>query len=144
VKKYRFRLEAVLRVRRIEEERAMGELLAANRALAAAEAELDRRLDHYRTVTGAEGMVSQEAYLVARARQDAAAAAVVAAGAARLAAEAEAERMRAIWAACATRVRALERLDERRRDEHAGEVLREEIIVLDEVASATRLIGARR
>jgi flagellar biosynthesis chaperone FliJ len=144
VKKYRFRLEAVLRVRRIEEERAMGELLLANRAMAEAEAELDRRLDHYRTVTGAQGMVSQEAYLVARSRQDAAAAGVVAAGAARLAAEAEAERKRAIWAGCATRVRALERLDERRRDEHAGEVLREEIIVLDEVASATRMIGAQR
>jgi hypothetical protein len=131
-------------VRRIEEERAMGELLAANQALAAAEAELERRLDHYRTVTGAEGVVRQEAYLIARAGQDAAAAGVVAAGTARLAAEFEADAKRARWAACATRVRALERLDERRRDEHAGEVRREETIVLDEIASATRLIGAHR
>ncbi|MCU1374703.1 MAG: hypothetical protein JWO68_1989 [Actinomycetia bacterium] len=144
MKKYRFRLEAVLRVRRIEEDRAKGDLLLANRAVADAEAELDRRLDHYRTVTGTEGVVSQEAYLVGRARQDAAAASVVAAGAARLAAEAEADRMRAIWAGCAMRVRALERLDERRRDEHAGEVLRDEVIVLDEIASATRMIGAQR
>ena len=144
MKKYQFRLDAVLRVRRIEEERARADLLGANRALAAAEAELDRRLDHYRTVTLPGGALTHDAYLAARSHQDHAAAAVVAAGTARLAAAAERERLHAVWAATAARVKALERLDDRRRGEHAAEVLREEIIVLDEVAAATRLIGADR
>lgn len=144
MKKYRFQLDAVLRVRRIEEERARGDLLAANRALAGAEAELERRLDHYRTVSLPGGALSHDRYLAARNRQDQAAAGVVAAGTARLAAEAERDRLRDIWSAAASRVRALERLDERRRDEHAAEVLREEVVVLDEIASATRLIGIDR
>lgn len=143
MKKYRFRLDAVLRVRRIEEERARGDLLAANRALHEAEVELERRLDHYRTVSMPQGPLSHDRYLAARNRQDQAAAGVVAAGTARLAAEAERDRLREVWAAAAGRVRALERLDERRRDEHAAAVLREEIVVLDEVAAATRLIGVQ-
>lgn len=142
MKKYRFRLEAVLRVRRVEEERAMGELLVATRALAEADAELERRLDHYREVAQPSGALAHAEYLKVRSLQDAAAAGVVAAGAARLMAEAEAARKRELWAAAAMKVRALERLDERRRDEHAVEVLHEEIVVLDEVA-ASRLAVAR-
>jgi flagellar biosynthesis chaperone FliJ len=144
MKKYQFRLDAVLRVRRIEEERARADLLGANRALAEAEAELDRRLEHYRTVTLPGGALAHDDYLAARSRQDHAAASVVAAGTARLAAEAERQRLHDIWAGTAARVKALERLDDRRREEHAAEVLREEVIVLDEVATATRLIGADR
>jgi flagellar export protein FliJ len=144
MKKYTFRLEAVLRVRRIEEERALADLLAANRALAEAEAELDRRLDHYRTVTLPTGALTHDRYVAARSQQDLAAGAVVAAGTARLAAEHERNRLHATWAAAAARVKALERLDERRREEHAVEVLREETIVLDEIATATRLIGVER
>lgn len=144
MKKYRFRLEAVLRVRRIEEERARGDLLAANRALAEAEAELDRRLEHYRTVSLPAGALPHDEYVAARSHQDQAAAGVVAAGTARLAAEAERDRLRDVWAAAAARVKALERLDEHRRDEHAADVQREEVLVLDEVAAATRMIGADR
>lgn len=143
MKKYRFRLEAVLRVRRIEEERAQGVLLAAYQALREADAELERRLDHYRTVTAPDGSVPQHAFIAARSRQDGAASAVVAAGTARLAAEAEVERARQEWTEAAARVKALERLDDRRREEHALEALRQETIVLDEVASATRLAGSR-
>jgi flagellar export protein FliJ len=142
VKKYRFRLEAVLRVRRIEEERAMAALVLANRALAEADAELERRLDHYREVAQPAGSLAHAEYVKVRSLQDAAAAGVVAAGAARLMAEAEADRKRELWAEAATKVRALERLDERRRDEHAAEVLHEEIITLDEVA-ASRLVATR-
>jgi flagellar export protein FliJ len=144
MKKYKFRLDAVLRVRRIEEERALADLLGANRALAEAEAELDRRLGHYRGVQLPAGPLGHHEYLAARSQQDLAAGAVVAAGTARLAAEHERDRLHGIWADAAAKVKALERLDERRREEHAAEVLREEIIVLDEVATAMRLIGAQR
>lgn len=143
MKKYAFRLEAVLRVRRIEEERAMAALLAANRALTEAEAELERRLAHYRQVGAPQGVLAHDQYLKVRSRQDAAAAGVVAAGATRVMAEAEVARARDLWASAATKVKALERLDDRRRQEHAAAGLREEIVVLDEVAAA-RLAGAAR
>lgn len=121
----------------------MAGLLAANRALAEADAELERRLTHYRQVSGPRGALAHDQYLKVRNRQDAAAAGVVAAGAARVMAEAEVARTRDLWAAAATKLKALERLDDRRRQEHAAAGLREEIVLLDEVAAA-RLAGAAR
>ena len=121
----------------------MGELLEANRALAAADANLERRLDHYRTLAAPGGTASHQAFLARRAQQDGAAAAVVSAGTARLHAEAEVAQARDVWAAAAARVRALERLDERRREEHTIEVLREETVLLDEIATSARLTGVR-
>jgi flagellar FliJ protein len=143
VKKYRFRLDAVVRVRRIEEDRAAADLAAANRAVHEAEAELDRRLEHYRAIEGAGTAISSESFLAERTRRSHAADGVVLAGAAKIAAEDEAERLREVWSAAAMRVRALERLDERRRDEHELDVRREEVVTLDE-AFAARLVGARR
>jgi len=142
VKRYQFRLDAVLRVRRIEEDRAAADLAVANRALAEAEAELDRRLAHYQALTTSEGVVPNEAFVAERAMRDFAAMAVVSAGAARISAEAEVERTRERWSAAAMRVRALERLDERRREEHELEVRRDEVVTLDE-AFAARLVGGR-
>jgi flagellar FliJ protein len=143
MKKYRFRLDAVLRVRRIEEDRAAADLAAANRAVREAEAELDRRLEHYRAIEVAQVPIGSATFLAERDHRSHAATGVVAAGAAKISAEAEAERMRGIWSAAAMRVRALERLDERRREEHEIDVRREEVVTLDE-AFAARLVGARR
>ena len=143
MKRYKFRLEAVLRVRRIEEEQAAAELAAANRALHLAEAELDRRLAHYQEIDGERGALPHDRFIAQRSQREHAANGVVAAGAARISAEAEVERTRELWAAAAMRVRALERLDERRREEHDTEVLRDEIITLDEVFAA-RLVGGRQ
>ena len=143
MKRYRFRLETVLRVRRIEEDQAAAELAIANRAMQLAELELDRRLEHYQSIESHVGTVSQERFLALRSQREHAANGVVAAGAARISAEAEVERKRELWAAAAMRVRALERLDERRREEHDIEVQRAEIVTLDEVFAA-RLVGGRR
>jgi flagellar FliJ protein len=142
MKKYRFNLDAVLRVRRIEEERAAADLAAGNRAVAEAEVELERRLDHYRDIPLPSAAVDHNRYLAARQQLALAADGVVIAGTARLAAEAEVDRLRSLWAAAAARVKALERLDERRREEHAADVRREEVLVLDEVAAAIR-VGSR-
>jgi flagellar FliJ protein len=143
MKKYRFRLDAVLRVRRIEEGRAAADLAAANRAVHEAEAELDRRLEHYSALESAGDAISSTSFLADRAHRSHAADGVVLAGAAKIAAELEAEKMRDIWSAAAMRVRALERLDERRREEHDLDVRRDEVVTLDE-AFAARLVGARR
>jgi flagellar export protein FliJ len=142
VKRYRFRLEAVLRVRRVEADRAAAQLAVANRAVHEAEAEVDRRLVHYQAIAAAAGPVATEAFVAERSRRELAAKAVVAAGAALAAAQADADASRALWSAAAMRVRALERLDERRQAEHDVDVRRDEVVTLDE-AFAARLVGGR-
>jgi flagellar export protein FliJ len=136
VKRYAFRLEPVLRVRRIEEERAILELATATRALADAEATLERRLDRYGAVPVPVGPVPVDHLLRMRARLDGVAASVVHAGTQRLRAEAVVDVRRQSWSDAATRVAALERLDERRRAEHAHETQRQELVEVDDMVVA--------
>jgi flagellar FliJ protein len=136
MKRYSFRLEPVLRVRRIEEDQAVLQLANAQRGLVEAEATLQRRLDRYGDVPVPAGPVPVDQLLRMRARQDGVAAAVVAAGTNRLRAEATVDVRRQEWSAAATRVAALERLDERRRAEHEQEALRQELITVDDMVVA--------
>lgn len=135
MKAYRFRLDTVLRVRRIEEGRAVAALADANRALVAADEHLNQGLDRYRRVEDPTGSLPATSFLAARARQDLVASSVVAAGTGKLRAEAHVDIRRDEWSAAATRVAALERLDERRREEHALEVSRHEILEVDDMVS---------
>ena len=136
MKRYSFRLQPVLRVRRIEEERAVAALADATRGLASAEAMLQRRLDRYAEVPVASGPMPVEQLLRLRARQEGNAAAVVHAGTERLRAEAVVELRRQDWSQAAMKVGALERLDERRREEHAIEAQREELVEVDDMVVA--------
>ena len=133
MKRYKFRLEQVLRVRRVQEEQARAELQAANREVARAEDLLDTRFDRYRNLAAPAGALPTSGFLAVRDRAELVAAGVVAAGALRQAARAEAAERRAAWSAAATRVTGLERLDDRRRAEHTVEVIREEDREADEV-----------
>jgi flagellar FliJ protein len=136
MKRYSFRLDPVLRVRRIEEDKAVLELAQASRRLAAAEAELERRLDRYTEVPAPTGPVPVEQLLRMRARQDGVAASVVYAGADQLRAAATVDVRRGEWSEAAMRVAALERLDERRRAEHAQEANRQELVEVDDMVVA--------
>ena len=136
MKRYRFRLDTVLRVRQVEEERARGQLALANREMAEADALLEARIDHYGDVPRTEVALPVSAYLATRDRQEWAARAVVAAGTARLVAEAQVAVRRDEWSAAASRVAALERLDERRRDEHRLEAQRQEGLEVDDIVVA--------
>jgi flagellar biosynthesis chaperone FliJ len=142
VKRYKFRLDTVLRVRKIEEDRAIAALAEANRSLVAAEQQLEAGLDRYRGTPDVSGPVPAAAFLSVRGRQDLVAASVVAAGTGKLRAEAHVDIRRGEWSAAATRVAALERLDERRRDEHAVEAQRQELVEVDDmvVARAARRV----
>jgi flagellar FliJ protein len=126
VKRYRFRLEAVLRVRRLQEDVARAALAEAAAAVARAEgAEQCARawLDALRSAPVPREPAAWDAH---RAVQLAAADELAARGA-ELAAQRAAQRARQLELADArTRVRALERLDERRRAEHAREAARQE------------------
>jgi flagellar protein FliJ len=133
VNRYKFRLEQVLRVRRVQEELARADLQAANREVERAEDLLHARFDRYRTMPAVDGPLPTSAFLASRDRADLVAAGVVAAGALRQAAREQAAERRRVWSAVATRVTGLERLDERRRAEHTVEAVREEDRQADEV-----------
>lgn len=142
MKRYHFPLHTVLRVRQVEEERARGELALANRALAEADALLEQRIDHYGGTPQPTQPLPATAFLAARDRQEWAARAVVVAGTARIAADAEAAARRGDWSNAATRLAALERLDERRREEHRLEVQRQEALEVDDIVVArSRRVG---
>jgi flagellar export protein FliJ len=135
VKKYKFRLDTVLRVRRTEQDLAKAELARANARVAEAVAMVDARLTHYASLptagSGATG--STAVFMASRFRQDTAAAAVVAAKVARMSALQDAEAYRMVWSQKATQVSVLDRLDERRRTEHELEAARQADIEVDDI-----------
>jgi len=138
--RYRFRLETVLRVRRVEEEGAKHALRAANMALAAAIDQRDHARARYRAFADAErdvctldelldarlraGLLADEVARCAGQAMDAARAAALA---------------RAQWSFAARRVAILERLCERRRAEHVAEELRAEAAIVDDIVTSRYL-----
>jgi len=132
VRRYRFRLERVLRVRRVEEERARAALARANGALRRAELELSSRVDGYGGLGAAPGGPASE-FLAALDRRRRAAASVGFAREVRTTAAVTADGARAGWSAAATRVSSLERLDERGRERHRVEVRKAEDVAADDV-----------
>ena len=136
MKRYRFRLEAVLRVRRLQEDAARGALADATAAVARAEAEEGRArawLDALRAQPAPDGPAAWDAQ---RRVQLAAADELSSRGSDVAHARAEQQARQRELAAARTRVRALERLDERRRAEHAREVARHEERAADDLVTS--------
>ena len=133
MKRYRFRLEPVLNVRRSEQDAARGALLAAAARVTAQEAELlarrqayaargqrpvptwapEFRLEQSHRRALVQAVLDQQAQLTAAQEQQAAA--------------------RQAWTEAAARVGALERLDERQRDAHRLAELKEDDLITDEL-----------
>jgi flagellar protein FliJ len=135
MKKYRFPLDTVLRVRRIEEERELVALAAARHAAAAAERAAADCLHHYRSLPVPGSRAAAEAFVGRRARLGIAASSVRDADAAHARAVDAADAQRELWSLAARRVSSLERLDERGRAEHAIELRRDEDRVVDDLVT---------
>src|SRR5438067_2235792 len=133
MKTYKFPLETALRVRRAQEDLAKAELARANARVSEAVAMVDARMEHYGALPMAAGAGPTSAFLAGRFRQETAAAAIVAARVARVAALQDAEALRLVWSKKAQDVSVLERLDGRRRAEHAAEAARQEEIEVDNI-----------
>ena len=133
MKRYRFRLEPVLRVRQREEELARGQLVAANAAVAQQEQLLAERERAYATATGASGLQPCADFLYEQFSRSAHAAAVLEQRRRVREAHDDAARARGVWSGAAARVGALERLDERQRDEHRARALKEDDLSTDEL-----------
>jgi flagellar export protein FliJ len=136
VKRYRFRLEPVLDVRRTERDLAAASVHAAQSTVSAEERTLTERDLAYAASLGSTGARTATQFLVEQGHRTALAAAVLDSRR-RVAVAAEAvEQARGLLTVAATKVSALERLDERQRAEHTAAGLREEDLVIDDLVVA--------
>lgn len=134
---YRFSLQTLLRVRRVEEEGARRTLVAANAALRAAIARRDRADRRYRAFAGVERTVESIGHLLReRLEGELLADQVAAAQREALTMAGEAAVAQAQWSKAAKRVAVLERLEARRMAEHVAEELRGEVAIVDDLVTA--------
>jgi flagellar export protein FliJ len=150
VKRFRFPLQRVLRVREIEEEVALagwrdaeGEARRARDATAAVRAEIASAEDELLAMRGGEALDLPTTLLSYRRIDDLGLALVRARERERVA-SAEAERRRVAWDTARSARRAIEKLGERRRETHVAQELRREELERDDLASARVRPAARR
>jgi flagellar FliJ protein len=141
LKRFRFRLEQVLRVRRLQEDIARGALMHANLQARQAADVVNARVEEYTTAARPSGAQSYDTFNQMQSRLDNAAGAITIARAEYQQALGVVDERRAEWAAARQRVAALERLEERRRDEHAIEVRRAEDRMVDDLVVARHARG---
>lgn len=139
MRRYQFRLGPVLRVRRIEEDRAAGALAAAQRdEHDAAGIVAARRAVYDQRTVGRAAPVDATRFASERFLHETAAAAVATAEDHREAARLATAERAASYIAAAARRSALERLDERKREEHRLENDRLEALEVDDLVNARR------
>jgi flagellar biosynthesis chaperone FliJ len=136
MRRYRFALAPVLRVRRIEQDAAQAAVTGARSALDEAEVELQRSMARYHGRPLPAGPEAAATWLTHRSRADLVAASVVAAGTRHGLAGLRMEEQREALRRARMRVTALERLDERRREDHAVESRRTEDAEADELVTS--------
>jgi flagellar protein FliJ len=124
MKRYQFRLASVLRVRRIQEEQARAELLAANQSVRTAHLHLASRVGHLESLPKSVAVASTPTFLANHARLASVASSISLARIAKQVAEEAATEKRLAWQVTAQRVESLERLDDRARTEHGLETQR--------------------
>ena len=142
MKRFRFRLEQVLRVRRLQEDMARAELMHAHREARAAADRVNSRIAEYSNAPRPSGEQAYDEFHRIQFRLDNAAGAVTVARAGYRHALGVVDDRRADWAAARQRVAALERLEDRRRDEHAIEVRRADDRLVDDLVVARHSRGA--
>jgi flagellar export protein FliJ len=141
LKRFHFRLEQVLRVRRLQEDIARGALMAAHHAARQSADRLNERLEEYAAVSRPSGAQTYDAFNRMQFRLDNAAGAITIARAEYRQSLELVDARRAEWTAARQRVAALERLEARRRDEYAVEARRAEDRLVDDLVVARHARG---
>jgi flagellar export protein FliJ len=141
MKRYRFPLASVLRVRKIEEDQAISALALAERRRLAAEEFAARLAQEHRDSAPDAGPTGAQQFLAARERRERSAAAVLASQEELAQARMATICRRAALNAAAAAVGALEHLDEKGRAEHALELQREETIEVDDLVTGRHRRG---
>lgn len=142
MKRYTFRLEAVLRARRAQEDVARQELARANHRLREAVAAADAERARYAAMGKPTGVVDMVQDAQDRVWRELAAGTLHAVQCHREDLAVAAAVHQAAWREAAQRVAALERLDERRRAEHELAVSRAEAAAVDDLVTS-RFEGPR-
>jgi flagellar FliJ protein len=133
MKKFTFRLQSVLRVRRIQEDQARARLLSANAAAHHAGAVVDARVARYYELDRPAGLQVEPEFASTWFTLDTAAGAVDVARDQHIETLAHVAERRSEWSDASMRVAALERLEDRQRAEHAIEVQRDEDRITDDL-----------
>lgn len=142
MKRDRFRLATVLRVRQIQEDAERGRLALARAGAGRAVAHSEAQTGRYRQATaGSPQHGSTEAFIGARVHIDRLVDAVVCAHGEAAAAECFVEERRADWSVAAQRVSALDRLRDRHREAFVAAALTEEVLDADERTISRRYAG---
>jgi flagellar export protein FliJ len=136
VKRYQFRLDAVLRVRRIQEARARADLAMANMAVAATHQALNAKVAEYQMLPHPSGHQTAHEFFSAQHRLDRAAATVVSLDERRALARERAAQQHVEWSLTAQRVSALENLDERQHAEYTIDADRESEREIDDLVTS--------
>ena len=118
MKRYRFPLNTVLRVRQSQEDLAGATLSEANRHVLASNEALDATVQRHEQRPPIAGALDSATFAARQARGAWSAAAIRQAEHVQADAEHQADAAREAWQEAARRVKALERLDDRRRAEH--------------------------
>jgi flagellar protein FliJ len=142
LKRFRFRLEQVLRVRRLQEDMARAALQHANLDARRAADAVNARIEEYGAAARPEGAQTYDTFNRMQSHLDNAAGAITVARGLYLQALGVVEERRAEWAAARQRVAALERLEQRRRDEYDIEARRAEDRLVDDLVVARHARGA--
>ncbi|HET7486341.1 MAG TPA: hypothetical protein VFJ85_00330 [Acidimicrobiales bacterium] len=136
MRRYRFRLEQVRDVRRLQEEVALAAFQRAEREAADAARVAAARRERLAAEAAVAPSGSALVFVAGHERLARGAEAVEAAGQAVVEARRVAAMERAAWSEAARRVAALDRLDERQRDEHALDVLHHFERQVDDIVNA--------
>ncbi|GIU85810.1 MAG: hypothetical protein KatS3mg009_0325 [Acidimicrobiia bacterium] len=136
MKKFRFRLDSVKRVRGIQEEQARQRLTEANARARRTAALVEARLHAYLSTPRPTEPMSFADFERARFELEAAATALEAARIAHREALDEVDRRRVEWLEAKQRCSALERLEDRRREEHRIDLRRAEDRLVDDLVVA--------
>lgn len=143
MRRFNFRLAQVLHVRRVQEDQARYALMAANGVAALAAQRVEERLDDYASRSLPTGPQSYADFERSVFLLDSAAGAVGVARVAYADALDVVATKRDAWTESRQRVAALERLEERRRAEHAIEVQRAEDRLVDDLVVGRYARGVR-
>lgn len=140
MKRNRFRLDTVMRVRRIQEDVEVGRLTKARLDVAAAHRRVEERTERYRSEVSSMGTLHNAAsFLAERDRFDRLGDHVVAAHH-EVVETSDVERERLVdWSVAAQRVSALDRLLERHQASHHADLLAEEVLDADERTMQRRI-----
>jgi len=141
MKKYRFGLNSVMKLRKMEEEQARSFLLESQSEVDRTTAELDSRLAAIGSARPHLGRSLGPEFADERDQLERHAIAVIAARSAEANALAVMRTARSEWEDAASRVRSLERLDDRQRETWMLEATRRAQVVTDEIAQTHRRRG---